>query len=86
MNSVVDGMRRVDVTFHSVWYLSVPELKGRKKDGGKKTNFVSLFFFSLQALQAARQLLLQQPGSGLKSPKNNDKQRLLQVSSSSLIS
>uniref|UniRef100_A0A8C2E7C7 Forkhead box P2 n=1 Tax=Cyprinus carpio TaxID=7962 RepID=A0A8C2E7C7_CYPCA len=36
-------------------------------------------FFSLQALQAARQLLLQQPGSGLKSPKNNDKQRPLQV-------
>uniref|UniRef100_A0A673XJD2 Forkhead box P2 n=1 Tax=Salmo trutta TaxID=8032 RepID=A0A673XJD2_SALTR len=34
-----------------------------------------------QALQAARQLLLQQPGSGLKSPKNNDKQRPLQVSS-----
>uniref|UniRef100_A0A3P8YBJ0 Fork-head domain-containing protein n=1 Tax=Esox lucius TaxID=8010 RepID=A0A3P8YBJ0_ESOLU len=33
-----------------------------------------------QALQAARQLLLQQPGSGLKSPKNNDKQRPLQVS------
>uniref|UniRef100_A0A672QUP9 Fork-head domain-containing protein n=1 Tax=Sinocyclocheilus grahami TaxID=75366 RepID=A0A672QUP9_SINGR len=32
-----------------------------------------------QALQAARQLLLHQPGSGLKSPKNNDKQRLLQV-------
>uniref|UniRef100_A0AAR2JNE7 Fork-head domain-containing protein n=1 Tax=Pygocentrus nattereri TaxID=42514 RepID=A0AAR2JNE7_PYGNA len=31
-----------------------------------------------QALQAARQLLLQQPGSGLKSPKNNDKQRPLQ--------
>uniref|UniRef100_A0A9J7YCL0 Forkhead box P2 n=1 Tax=Cyprinus carpio carpio TaxID=630221 RepID=A0A9J7YCL0_CYPCA len=37
-----------------------------------------------QALQAARQLLLQQPGSGLKSPKNNDKQRPLQVSSSLL--
>ncbi|XP_058273419.1 forkhead box protein P2 isoform X4 [Hemibagrus wyckioides] len=32
-----------------------------------------------EALQAARQLLLQQPGSGLKSPKNNDKQRPLQV-------
>ncbi|XP_073802166.1 forkhead box protein P2 isoform X6 [Danio rerio] len=32
-----------------------------------------------KALQAARQLLLQQPGSGLKSPKNNDKQRPLQV-------
>uniref|UniRef100_A0A673G4I1 Fork-head domain-containing protein n=1 Tax=Sinocyclocheilus rhinocerous TaxID=307959 RepID=A0A673G4I1_9TELE len=32
-----------------------------------------------QALRAARQLLLHQPGSGLKSPKNNDKQRLLQV-------
>ncbi|XP_054910636.1 forkhead box protein P2 isoform X2 [Poeciliopsis prolifica] len=33
----------------------------------------------LQALQAARQLLLQQPGSGLKSPKSQDKQRPLQV-------
>uniref|UniRef100_A0A8C6U0B7 Forkhead box P2 n=1 Tax=Neogobius melanostomus TaxID=47308 RepID=A0A8C6U0B7_9GOBI len=32
-----------------------------------------------QALQAARQLLLQQPGSGLKSPKSQDKQRPLQV-------
>ncbi|XP_048123464.1 forkhead box protein P2 isoform X1 [Alosa alosa] len=32
-----------------------------------------------QALQAARQLLLHQSGSGLKSPKNNDKQRPLQV-------
>ncbi|XP_057180466.1 forkhead box protein P2 isoform X5 [Triplophysa rosa] len=32
-----------------------------------------------QALQVARQLLLQHPGSGLKSPKNNDKQRPLQV-------
>nr|XP_054595602.1 forkhead box protein P2 isoform X3 [Nothobranchius furzeri] len=31
------------------------------------------------ALQAARQLLLQQPGSGLKSPKSQDKQRPLQV-------
>uniref|UniRef100_A0AAZ3QSN5 Fork-head domain-containing protein n=1 Tax=Oncorhynchus tshawytscha TaxID=74940 RepID=A0AAZ3QSN5_ONCTS len=34
-----------------------------------------------QALQAARQLLLQQPVSGLKSPKNKDKQCPLQVSS-----
>lgn len=34
---------------------------------------------SSQALQAARQLLLQQPGSGLKSPKSQDKQRPLQV-------
>uniref|UniRef100_A0A4W3I2Q5 Forkhead box P2 n=1 Tax=Callorhinchus milii TaxID=7868 RepID=A0A4W3I2Q5_CALMI len=33
-----------------------------------------------QALQAARQLLLQQQTSGLKSPKGNDKQRTLQVS------
>uniref|UniRef100_A0A4W5P139 Forkhead box P2 n=1 Tax=Hucho hucho TaxID=62062 RepID=A0A4W5P139_9TELE len=41
----------------------------------------SLRSLSLQALQAARQLLLQQPGSGLKSPKNSDKQRPLQVSS-----
>ncbi|XP_039616905.1 forkhead box protein P2 isoform X9 [Polypterus senegalus] len=32
-----------------------------------------------QAIQAARQLLLQQQNSGLKSPKNNDKQRPLQV-------
>uniref|UniRef100_A0A8C5PAM8 Forkhead box P2 n=1 Tax=Leptobrachium leishanense TaxID=445787 RepID=A0A8C5PAM8_9ANUR len=32
-----------------------------------------------QALQAARQLLLQQQTSGLKSPKSNDKQRPLQV-------
>ncbi|XP_051784665.1 forkhead box protein P2 isoform X3 [Erpetoichthys calabaricus] len=31
-----------------------------------------------QAIQAARQLLLQQQNSGLKSPKNNDKQRPLQ--------
>lgn len=38
-----------------------------------------LVFFSSQALQAARQLLLQQPGSGLKSPKSQDKQRPLQV-------
>uniref|UniRef100_A0A8K9V4E0 Forkhead box P2 n=1 Tax=Oncorhynchus mykiss TaxID=8022 RepID=A0A8K9V4E0_ONCMY len=37
-----------------------------------------------QALQAARQLLLQQPGSGLKSPKNNDKQRPLQVTASAM--
>ncbi|XP_036375664.1 forkhead box protein P2-like [Megalops cyprinoides] len=34
-----------------------------------------------QALQAARQLLLQQQSSGLKSPKNNDKQHPLQVPS-----
>ncbi|MFT7805518.1 forkhead box protein P2 isoform X1 [Arapaima gigas] len=33
-----------------------------------------------QALQAARQLLLQQQSSGLKSPKHSDKQRPLQVS------
>ncbi|XP_058841791.1 forkhead box protein P2 isoform X7 [Acipenser ruthenus] len=33
----------------------------------------------LQALQAARKLLLQQQSSGLKSPKSNDKQRPLQV-------
>uniref|UniRef100_A0A286XLB9 Forkhead box P2 n=1 Tax=Cavia porcellus TaxID=10141 RepID=A0A286XLB9_CAVPO len=33
-----------------------------------------------QALQAARQLLLQQQTSGLKSPKSSDKQRPLQVS------
>lgn len=32
-----------------------------------------------QALQAARQLLLQQQTSGLKSPKSSDKQRPLQV-------
>lgn len=35
-----------------------------------------------QALQAARQLLLQQQTSGLKSPKSSDKQRPLQVSTS----
>uniref|UniRef100_A0A671T6I5 Forkhead box P2 n=1 Tax=Sinocyclocheilus anshuiensis TaxID=1608454 RepID=A0A671T6I5_9TELE len=38
-----------------------------------------LLMLFMLALQAARQLLLHQPGSGLKSPKNNDKQRLLQV-------
>uniref|UniRef100_A0A8C2TMG9 Forkhead box P2 n=1 Tax=Coturnix japonica TaxID=93934 RepID=A0A8C2TMG9_COTJA len=37
-----------------------------------------------QALQAARQLLLQQQTSGLKSPKGTDKQRPLQVSKGSL--
>uniref|UniRef100_A0A8C8RNM1 Forkhead box protein P2 n=1 Tax=Pelusios castaneus TaxID=367368 RepID=A0A8C8RNM1_9SAUR len=37
-----------------------------------------------QALQAARQLLLQQQTSGLKSPKGSDKQRPLQVSKISL--
>uniref|UniRef100_A0A8C8BPZ0 Forkhead box protein P2 n=1 Tax=Otus sunia TaxID=257818 RepID=A0A8C8BPZ0_9STRI len=38
-----------------------------------------------QALQAARQLLLQQQTSGLKSPKGSDKQRPLQVSEVSLL-
>ncbi|KAJ7329712.1 hypothetical protein JRQ81_015886, partial [Phrynocephalus forsythii] len=37
-----------------------------------------------QALQAARQLLLQQQTSGLKSPKNSDKQRPLQITGSSI--
>lgn len=39
--------------------------------------FVSFSSFSLasQALQAARQLLLQQPSGGLKSPKTQDKQQ-----------
>uniref|UniRef100_A0A671T884 Forkhead box P2 n=1 Tax=Sinocyclocheilus anshuiensis TaxID=1608454 RepID=A0A671T884_9TELE len=41
-----------------------------------KTSVVALL---LLTLETARQLLLHQPGSGLKSPKNNDKQRLLQV-------
>ncbi|ETE63611.1 Dynein heavy chain 17, axonemal, partial [Ophiophagus hannah] len=35
--------------------------------------------YIVQALQAARQLLLQQQTSGLKSPKNSDKQRPLQA-------
>lgn len=37
-----------------------------------------------QALQAARQLLLQQQTSGLKSPKSSEKQRPLQVSKACL--
>uniref|UniRef100_A0AAY4ESY2 Fork-head domain-containing protein n=1 Tax=Denticeps clupeoides TaxID=299321 RepID=A0AAY4ESY2_9TELE len=52
-------------------------------DAGSEVSPVELLHLQQQqALQAARQLLLQQPGSGLKSPKNNDKQRPLQVSNS----
>uniref|UniRef100_A0AAY4ESZ4 Fork-head domain-containing protein n=1 Tax=Denticeps clupeoides TaxID=299321 RepID=A0AAY4ESZ4_9TELE len=48
-------------------------------DAGSEVSPVELLHLQQQqALQAARQLLLQQPGSGLKSPKNNDKQRPLQ--------
>ncbi|XP_051974579.1 forkhead box protein P2-like isoform X1 [Xyrauchen texanus] len=62
------------------------QLDAGSRDGrssGETSNEVSavelLHLQQQQALQAARQLLLQQPGSGLKSPKNNDKQRPLQV-------
>ncbi len=48
MNSVVDGMRRVDVTFHSVWYLSVPRVEGEEEGWGEKI-IVSLFLFSFFA-------------------------------------
>ncbi|XP_061107225.1 LOW QUALITY PROTEIN: forkhead box protein P2-like [Conger conger] len=48
-------------------------------DGGSEVSTVELLHLQQQqALQTARQLLLQQ-SSGLKSPKNNDKQRPLQV-------
>lgn len=56
---------------------------GRSSTGdtsGSEVSTVELLHLQQQqALQAARQLLLQQPGSGLKSPKNQDKQRPLQV-------
>ncbi|XP_051976656.1 forkhead box protein P2-like [Xyrauchen texanus] len=62
------------------------QLDAGSRDGrssGETCNEISavelLHLQQQQALQAARQLLLQQPGSGLKSPKNNDKHRPLQV-------
>ncbi|XP_070803700.1 forkhead box protein P2 isoform X8 [Pituophis catenifer annectens] len=51
-------------------------------DTGTEVSTVELLHLQQQqqqALQAARQLLLQQQTSGLKSPKNSDKQRPLQV-------
>ncbi|XP_030625858.1 forkhead box protein P2 isoform X3 [Chanos chanos] len=54
---------------------------GSSSDTGSEVSTVELLHLQQQqrqALQAARQLLLQQPGTGLKSPKNNDKQRPLQ--------
>ncbi|XP_072310945.1 forkhead box protein P2 isoform X2 [Eucyclogobius newberryi] len=67
--------------------LSSSQLEAGSRDGrssaGDKSSEVStvelLHLQQQQALQAARQLLLQQPGSGLKSPKSQDKQRPLQV-------
>ncbi|KAJ8382859.1 hypothetical protein SKAU_G00036370 [Synaphobranchus kaupii] len=54
-----------------------------RSSGGDTSREVStvelLHLQQQQALQTARQLLLQQQSSGLKSPKNNDKQRPLQV-------
>nr|XP_061809066.1 forkhead box protein P2-like [Nerophis lumbriciformis] len=56
---------------------------GRSSAGDTSASEVStvelLHLQQQQALQAARQLLLQQPGCGLKSPKSQDKQRPLQV-------
>ncbi|XP_039221775.1 forkhead box protein P2-like [Crotalus tigris] len=49
-------------------------------DTGTEVSTVELLHLQQQqALQAARQLLLQQQTSGLKSPKNSDKQRPLQI-------
>uniref|UniRef100_A0A3P8TL45 Forkhead box P2 n=1 Tax=Amphiprion percula TaxID=161767 RepID=A0A3P8TL45_AMPPE len=67
--------------------LSSSQLEAGSRDGrssaGDTSSEVStvelLHLQQQQALQAARQLLLQQPGSGLKSPKSQDKQRPLQV-------
>uniref|UniRef100_A0A8C2XL82 Forkhead box P2 n=1 Tax=Cyclopterus lumpus TaxID=8103 RepID=A0A8C2XL82_CYCLU len=67
--------------------LSSSQLEAGSRDGrssaGDMSSEVStvelLHLQQQQALQAARQLLLQQPGSGLKSPKSRDKQRPLQV-------
>uniref|UniRef100_A0A8C7ZYQ6 Forkhead box P2 n=1 Tax=Oryzias sinensis TaxID=183150 RepID=A0A8C7ZYQ6_9TELE len=66
--------------------LSSSQLEAGSRDGrssaGDTSSEVStvelLHLQQQQALQAARQLLLQQPGSGLKSPKSQDKQRPLQ--------
>ncbi|XP_037099202.1 forkhead box protein P2 isoform X4 [Syngnathus acus] len=56
---------------------------GRSSAGDTSSSEVStvelLHLQQQQALQAARQLLLQQPGCGLKSPKSQDKHRTLQV-------
>lgn len=58
------------------------------RPGGDTSSEVStvelLHLQQQQALQAARQLLLQQQTSGLKSPKSSDKQRPLQVSNACL--
>ncbi|KAF0029640.1 hypothetical protein F2P81_018745 [Scophthalmus maximus] len=67
--------------------LSSSQLEAGSRDGrssaGDTSSEVStvelLHLQQQQAIQAARQLLLQQPGSGLKSPKSQDKQRPLQV-------
>uniref|UniRef100_A0A8C9TTL7 Forkhead box P2 n=1 Tax=Scleropages formosus TaxID=113540 RepID=A0A8C9TTL7_SCLFO len=48
--------------------------------GGEVSTVELLHLQQQQALQAARQLLLQQQSSGLKSPKHSDKQRPQQVS------
>uniref|UniRef100_A0A8C5GS81 Fork-head domain-containing protein n=1 Tax=Gouania willdenowi TaxID=441366 RepID=A0A8C5GS81_GOUWI len=67
--------------------LSSSQLEAGSRDGrssaGDTSSEVStvelLHLQQQQALQVARQLLLQQPGSGLKSPKSQDKHRPLQV-------
>ncbi|XP_053717904.1 forkhead box protein P2 isoform X3 [Synchiropus splendidus] len=68
--------------------LSGSQLEAGSRDGrssagdtgsGEVSTVELLHLQQQQALQAARQLLLQQPGSGLKSPKSQDKQRPLQV-------
>ncbi|KAM9845582.1 forkhead box protein P2 [Aulostomus maculatus] len=67
--------------------LSSSQLEAGSRDGrssaGDTSSEVStvelLHLKQQQAQQAVRQLLLQQPGSGLKSPKSQDKQRPLQV-------
>ncbi|XP_035282061.1 forkhead box protein P2 isoform X5 [Anguilla anguilla] len=60
-----------------------PGTRDGRSSGGDTSSEVStvelLHLQQQQALQTARQLLLQQQSSGLKSPKNNDKQRPLQV-------
>ncbi|XP_061618387.1 forkhead box protein P2 isoform X1 [Phyllopteryx taeniolatus] len=68
--------------------LSSSQLEAGSRDGrssagdtsGSEVSTVELLHLQQQqALQVARQLLLQQPGCGLKSPKSQDKQRPLQV-------
>ncbi|XP_064200903.1 forkhead box protein P2 isoform X3 [Anguilla rostrata] len=60
-----------------------PGTRDGRSSGGDTSSEVStvelLHLQQQQALQTARQLLLQQQSGGLKSPKNNDKQRPLQV-------